>query len=254
MPILSIQLYSLRNSGTLAEQLDIAHQAGFRAVETIGSMLGDARGLRDLLDARGMTAPSGHVSMPDMRERFGDAVAAAKTVGIETLVVPAFHPPLRPTDAEGWRAIGAELGDMAGRLADAGLRLGFHNHHWEVERLPDGTLPLDLLLDAAGPAGVLWEADLAWLVRGADDPAARIARHRDRLFAVHVKDIAPAGEKADEDGWADPGDGTLPWETYWGLVGNVPLMIAEHDKPSDGARFARRAFATMSRLAREAAL
>jgi sugar phosphate isomerase/epimerase len=250
---LSIQLYSLRNDGTLPEQLDIAHEAGFRAVETIGGMLPDARGLRDALDARGMTAPSGHVSMPDMRDRFDFAVDAAKTLGIETLVVPAFHPPLRPTDADGWRAIGAELGEMAQRLKSHGLRFGFHNHHWEVETLPDGSLPLDLLLDAGAPGGLLWEADLAWLVRGHDDPAARLARHKDRLFAVHVKDIAPEGEKQDEDGWADPGDGVLPWEDWWRVVGGVPLLIAEHDKPASGARFARRAYETMSRLAKEMA-
>lgn len=250
---ISIQLYSLRNSGTLAEQLDIAHAAGFRAVETIGSMLADARGLRDLLDAGGMTAPSGHIAMPDMRDRFDYAVDAAKTVGVETLVVPAFHPPLRPTDADGWRQIGEELGEMATRLKDHGLRFGFHNHHWEVEPLPDGTLPLDILLDAGAPGGLLWEADLAWLVRGGDDVDARVARHRDRLFAVHVKDIAAAGTKEDEDGWADPADGVLPWDAYWRLTGDAPLMIAEHDKPSDGARFARRAYETMSRLAGEVA-
>ena len=34
--------------------------------------------------------------------------------------------------------------------------------------------------------------------------------------------------------------------------GVAPLMVAEHDKPSDAARFARRSFATMERLAKEA--
>ena len=249
MATLSIQLYSLRNHGPLAAQLDVASEAGFTSVEPIGSMLEDAAGLRDLIDARGLAAPSGHVAMPVLRDRFDFAVEAANTVGIKTLVVPALHPPLRPTDADGWRAIGAELGGMAQRLADHGLGLAFHNHHWEVERLPDGTLPLDLLLDAGAEGGLRWQGDLAWLVRGNDDVKTRLARHGERLHSVHVKDIAPAGEAEDEDGWADVGHGTLDWTDLWRISqGANPLMIAEHDKPSDAARFARRSYAAMAGL------
>lgn len=252
MATLSIQLYSMRNHGPLPAQLDAVRDADFGAVETVGNMLPDAPALREELDARGLRAPSGHVSMPDMRERADWVVEQARTVGLETLIIPAFHPPLRPTDAEGWRTIGAELGGMAKRLADRGMGFAFHNHHWEVEQLPDGSLPLDLLLDAGGPGGLLWQADLAWLVRGGDNPVQRLERHGDRLMSVHVKDLAPAGEAEDEDGWADPGYGTMDWDELWRRSAGAGLMIAEHDKPSDAARFARRAFETMSRLDREA--
>ena len=168
------------------------------------------------------------------------------------MIVPALHGADRPTDAAGWRAIGAELGRMARRLADqAGLRFAFHNHAWEVQKLPDGTLPLDLLLDAGANDGLGWQADLAWLVRGGDDPAARLDRHREWLVSVHVKDISPAGTAEDEDSWADVGHGVLDWADLWrrSTSGGPPLMVAEHDKPKDAARFARRSFATMQRLA-----
>lgn len=252
-PVLSIQLYSLRNDGPLTVQLDEAKSAGFAAVETIQGMMEDATATRAELDARGLVAPSGHVSFDAMRERPDWAFDAARTIGIDLLIVPAMPPGMRENDAAGWRAIGEELGQMARRAKDAGLRFAFHNHHWEVAKLPDGTLPLDILLDAGAPHGLGWQADLAWLVRGEDDPAARLQRHGDRLVAVHVKDIAPAGTAEDEDGWADVGHGVLDWADLWRrCVGaGAPLMVAEHDKPSDGARFARRSLATMQRLASE---
>jgi sugar phosphate isomerase/epimerase len=64
-----------------------------------------------------------------------------------------------------------------------------------------------------------------------------------RITAVHVKDIAPAGQNADEDGWADVGQGTLNWKQ---LIADAKAntkaryFVMEHDKPLDAIRFARR--------------
>jgi sugar phosphate isomerase/epimerase len=250
-PVLSVQLYSLRNHGPLESQLDLVRAAGFGAVETIERLMEDAQATRGLLDARGLKARSGHVSFPAMRDRPDWAIDAARVLGLETLIVPALHPPFRPTDAEGWRAVGAELGRMARRVQAENLRFAFHNHAWEVQPLPDGSLPLDHLLDEGAAEGLGWQADLAWLVRGGDDPLARIERHADRVTSVHVKDLAPAGENEDEDGWADVGHGTMDWAKLWqrSAAAGCTLFIAEHDKPSDAARFCRRSFAAMQQLA-----
>jgi sugar phosphate isomerase/epimerase len=95
---------------------------------------------------------------------------------------------------------------------------------------------------------MLWEADLAWIVRGGADPVAEVKRYAGRIEAVHVKDIAPAGHCTDEDGWADPGHGVLDWSTLVPVLREigVTLFVAEHDKPNDVMRFARRAFATIA--------
>ena len=57
-----------------------------------------------------------------------------------------------------------------------------------------------------------WEMDVAWVIRGGADPLAWIEKYKDRITAAHVKDIAPAGENTDEDGWADVGHGTVDWK------------------------------------------
>ena len=101
------------------------------------------------------------------------------------------------------------------------------------------------ILEAA--PGIGWEIDVAWVIRGGADPREWIDRYGSRILAVHVKDIAPAGEAASEDGWADVGHGTVGWKDFVArLRASTPaeLFIMEHDNPSDYRRFARRSIET----------
>ena len=77
-----------------------------------------------------------------------------------------------------------------------------------------------------------------------------IARHGDRIAAVHVKDIASAGEKADEDGWVDPGTGTMDWPALARALADVDARhwVMEHDNPSDDRRLVEEALAAARAL------
>lgn len=241
---LSIQLYSLREyaGGNLDAQLDALAELGFKRVETVGRHLADAPAVRAALDARGMAAPTGHVNLPDLRERFDWVLDQAATLGMEELYMPAVPPEDRHgRDAEFWRELGIELGEYAVRFKDQGLAFGYHNHNWELTPFADGTTPLQVMLGAAAGSPLTLEADVAWFVRGDADPVAWLEREKDRLTAIHIKDIAQAGENTDEDGWADIGEGTLDWPTIYkeAAARGVKWLVLEHDKPSDPVRFAR---------------
>ncbi len=238
---LSIQLYSMRNHGDLDRQLSALAGLGYRRVETVAGHIADAPGTRARLDAHGLTAPTGHVPLVELRTRPDWVVDQAKTLGIVQLFMPAVPVEERDQPAERWRSVGAELADLAERLAADGLRLGYHNHHWELAPYPDGSRPLEHLLDAASGSKLGWQADIAWLVRGEVEPVAWLERYRDRLVSAHVKDIAPEGQNLDEDGWADVGQGVLDWPTLWRAARSrgARWMVLEHDKPSDAVRFAR---------------
>jgi len=248
--ILSIQLYTLRSLENLDRILDIVAEAGYRNVETVGSHLDDAANVRAKLDARGLKASSSHVSLAALREKPDAVLEACRTLGFTDLFMPAVPPEQRDMAAEGWRSLGQELGGMAERFRQQGIRLGYHNHHWELKPKDGDKTALELIFEAAGGSPLAWQVDVAWLVRGDADPKRWIDRYRDRVASAHVKDIAPAGQNEDQDGWADVGSGVLDWRDLWRACrdAGARTMVVEHDKPADPAQTARASFAHLRNI------
>lgn len=241
---LSIQLYTLRAMEDVDRILDSVAEAGYRYVETVGSHLDNAAGIRSKLDARGLKASSSHVSLAALREK-PDAIAdACRTLGFQHLFMPAVPPEQRDMGADGWRSLGRELGGMAQRFQEQGIRLGYHNHHWELKPKDGGKTALELIFEEAEGSPLAWQVDVAWLARGNVDPKEWIGRYGSRITAAHVKDIAPPGQNEDQDGWTDVGSGVLDWRDLWRVCreAGAEWMVVEHDKPADPAQTARASF------------
>lgn len=232
---LAVQMYTLRNAGPLEDQLKIVHDAGVRAVETVGTQNVTAGELKRLLDKYSIEPVAAHVGLPALRDDLDDVVAFHRAIGNRMLVVPYLQEAERPTDAEGWRALGRELGALAGRLQPMGMQLAYHNHDFELVEF-DGRTGLELLFEAAGPALAV-ELDLAWVARAGHDPAAFLGRFPGRVYSVHAKDNAPDGEAAEEQGFAAVGQGVLDWDAILPAAADagVRWYIIEHDLPRDPA-------------------
>lgn len=235
----SYQLYSARNEASLDETLKSLRQLGYTQVEGWGGQFGDPAALAASLRAAGLAMPTAHIGYAQLEDTDA-AIAIARTVGIETIYCPA-PPSADYREGKGdWLALAAGLARIGAALKAAGIGFGYHNHHWEFARLPDGRAPIEAIL--ASP-DVTWEMDLAWLVKAGEDPVAWMDRLGSKITAIHVKDLAPAGECLDEDGWADVGYGTLDWKSLLETAKQktrAVYFVAEHDKPSDAMRFARR--------------
>lgn len=243
---IGFQLYSARNF-PLADVLKAIKALGYSHVEGYGSLYTDPAALKALLAENGLTMPTAHIGLDDLKNT-DKTLKLAETLGIKVVVCPWLAPADRPTSADGWKVFGAELQKIGKPYQDAGLTFGYHNHDFEFATY-DGRYAMDLLLEAAPAVNV--EADVAWIVRGKADPAAWLAENGERIVAIHVKDIAPAGENSSEDGWADVGHGIVPWTALWPIVRNqtrAGYFIAEHDNPSDINRFASRSIAAIKAL------
>jgi sugar phosphate isomerase/epimerase len=245
-PAISYQLYSSRNFPTLARQGEMLAGLGMKHVEPYGGLFTDLPALQGVLDTNGLTAPTAHIGASTWREDFDGTVAKLKVLGVGTAIMPAVPPDERTQDREGWQALGRELTGYVKRAADHGLTFAWHNHHFEFARLPDGSFPLEWIL-GDDPA-LTWQCDIAWVIRGGQDPADWIRRYSPRIVSFHVKDLAPERQNTDEDGWADVGHGVIDWAELLPAMRAAPASVwtLEHDNPNDDARFARNSFATVT--------
>ena len=222
---------------------------GITRVEGYGGVYGDPKAYRAAMDANGITMPSGHMGLNDIEEDFDATMDIVRTMGITRVYAPYLEEKDRPTTTAGYVDLAKRLNAASLRYAEHGISFGWHNHDFEFFALPDGSIPMEILLETA--LDIRWEADLAWIVRGACDPLDYIARYGSRITAIHVKDIAAAGTNLDEDGWADLGAGTLDWAAYLKAcrAQSADLIFAlEHDKPSDPIAYATRSAAAFKTL------
>lgn len=248
MPRISYQLYCSRNFPPLLDTLKMLSAAGFKEVEAYGGMFDNPSGFKSALEKTGLSVTSAHMGIDMLRDDGQRALEIAQDLGIKAVFGPHVGGDDRPSDAAGWAAFGAALQEMGKPFVDAGIAFGWHNHDFELTTLPTGELPLDLML--SGGPDLSLELDLGWVKRAGMDPVAAIEKYRSRIAAVHIKDLAPDGECADEDGWADVGHGTMDWAAIHAALQGVGVdhYVLEHDNPSDDTRFATRSIATLQTL------
>jgi sugar phosphate isomerase/epimerase len=236
---ISFQLYSARNFPPLETILEGLAKIGYDAVEPYYPLYGDdPAGYRRKVDAVGLVTPTFHAPIDGVTGETERFIDIAKTIGAQTIVIPYLVAEQRPTDVDGWKKLHETMAVAAEKAKAAGLGLGYHNHDFEYATLADGSRPIDHLIGN----GVSSELDLGWVARAGKDVAAEIDKLAGDTIAFHIKDLAPAGT-AEEDGWADVGYGTLDWQSLLQTAKektNVQYFVAEHDKPNDAMRFARR--------------
>jgi sugar phosphate isomerase/epimerase len=235
----SYQLYSARNEASLDETLKTLKSLGYAQVEGWGGQFADPAALAQSLKSAGLVMPTAHMGYGQLEDTDA-ALKIVDTVGIKTVFCPAPPSDDYRNGKGDWHAFAKGLARIADALKAAGKGFGYHNHHWEFGQV-DGKTPIEIILDAS--PNIQWEMDLAWVVKANEDPIRWMDKLGNRITAIHVKDIAPAGQNADEDGWADVGQGTLDWKQLLAdakAKTKAAYFVAEHDKPSDAIRFARR--------------
>ncbi|WP_127752575.1 sugar phosphate isomerase/epimerase [Devosia sp. 1566] len=244
MTELSFQLYSARNYPDLDDFLAKLAALGYTQVEGYGGLYADAPALAEKFKRNGLSMPTGHFGLAQLQDT-DTALKTAETLGVKRLYCPHIGPEGRSADESKWVELAETLAGLGETFTREGYGFGWHNHDFEFVPTTSGRTPMEIILETA-PA-LEWEADVAWIARGKADPVQWFDRYGDRITAVHVKDIAPAGEATDEDGWADVGFGVLNWDQLINEVTSrtkAQYFVAEHDKPSDAERFARRSIAT----------
>ena len=219
----AVQLYSVRDQIVADRKAVLERLAGFGygAAEPF-NVLSDPEGLRADMAAVGLTACSFHaIPAGEQAEAIADA---ARTLGVDTIIVP-YLPPERFATADSVAGVASELNALARWAADRGLRLGYHNHDFELSSIIDGRPALEVLADQLD-GGVLLEVDTYWAAVGGQDVPALLRRLGDRVRYLHVKD----GPITKDDPMTAVGSGRMPVAEILAACPSAEWRIVELDR------------------------
>ncbi|WP_104139551.1 sugar phosphate isomerase/epimerase [Arthrobacter sp. ZGTC131] len=219
----SIQLYTLRNAlqedlpGTIKRVAEI----GFTRVEPY-NFVGMAKELGTALKENGLTAPSGHA--PLLSQDQDQIFAAARELGIGTVIEP-YITAEHWQSAEDIQATAAKLNAAARKGAEYGIRVGYHNHQWELESTIEGRTALEYFEGLLDPALVL-EVDTYWVAVGGQDPVQLLQRLGDRVKFIHIKD-GPL--TTDTKAQQPAGQGRIPVREVIAAAASLEVGVVEFD-------------------------
>lgn len=169
-----------------------------------------------------LSAPSLHAHLigKEIRPIFEAAVA----LGARTIIEPF-------VEAENWNTTdqvtrtASKLNDIAVIAAEYELRVGYHNHAWELENVLEGMSALEMLAQQLDPAVVL-ELDTYWCAVGGQDVLALMKRLGERVQLLHIKD---GDISTDYLAQTAVGDGRMPVAQIIAAADPSALLVVELD-------------------------
>ena len=210
---LGVQLYTVR------DRLGPRADATLKAIAAIGYEeleLGraDLPQLAPIAKAHGLRPVSIHIEAPLVTGRWDAwkflkvpkgytlerALDDARTHGVRYAVVSYLMASERGGGLRFYEQFADEL-NRAGELGrKAGVSIGYHNHGFEFEPLPDGRRPLDVLMARTDPSLVRLELDVFWVGITGANPVDLLGQYKGRVALVHLKDKARDAATATDEG------------------------------------------------------
>jgi sugar phosphate isomerase/epimerase len=230
---IGVQLYTVRGAmekDGVEPTLERIAQLGFREVEFAGYFGRSGAQIRDTLKANGLTSPSTHASLDQIRNpNFAQFVDTAALIGHKWINLAWLAPPDRGS-AEKYNAHADALLAAQAIASKAGITIGYHNHEFEFDAL-GATNGYEILLDRTKGSGIQFEMDLYWMSVAGKDPVSYWTRFPGRFPMVHVKDWA--GAPSNE--MRSVGQGSINWAALFAQrkVAGIKHFYVEHDNPAD---------------------
>ena len=187
--------------------------------------------MRRIIQSAGLKCESCHYSFQELKENLDERMAFAKELGLTQMVASGFwlKPEARLAD---WLQACDEINKIGARAKQAGLQLGFHNHHFEFKQL-EGVLIYDAILGRLDPDVIKMQFQVA-VVNVGYQAATYFTKYPGRFISMHLSDWSAA----DKQKAVPIGLGMVDWPKLFAAAktGGVKNYFVEMDfdtlKPS----------------------
>lgn len=192
---LAFQLYTLNEfEGGWEAAFDVVKGMGIDTIEAwCGAVPDDPKasmslgGLRKSLLNRGMKLTCGHLTVQEFDERYEEWRDLLLELGSTDWVIPFAN----AETLKEWLGWLPKFREMAARMRQDGLSLGYHNHHMELVKM-DGKYVMEHLLDTMPELNAQFHIGQFLPERGISLPDW-IRKYKGRVRSLHVNDSADNG-------------------------------------------------------------
>lgn len=236
---IAAQLYTLRDytktKEGLIESLDRLAEMGYEGVQfsAVGCMEGDSPEVSPeeagrLLKERELICCATHRPLSRLLEHPAEEAAFHQAIDCGYTAIGSPGPGYVITDPEDWSRLAGDLSQALEGLSAYGLKVGYHNHAMEWQRVgPERVHPFEILLRTASRR-LEFELDTYWAAFAGQDPASVIRRIEGRACMIHVKDLEPVEWQVT---YAPVGEGNLNWDEILAacIESGTEWLIVEQD-------------------------
>ena len=212
---MNIQLYSARDLIGSAEKYAENHEAVLKALAEMGysgveaANYGDGKfygvspeQFKADVEAAGLKVVSSHTGhgLSDEELATGnisgalawwdEALPAHKAAGMEYVVIPSIG---KPDTLKELQVICNYFNEIGKRCQALGMKFGYHNHAYEMEKVEDAIM-IEYMLENTDPALVFYQIDVYWAVYGHYSPADLFNKYPGRFALLHIKDKKEIGQ------------------------------------------------------------
>jgi sugar phosphate isomerase/epimerase len=227
---LGIQLWTVKSEAEkdLEGTLRKVYAAGFRDIEFAGFYGKSPADLATLMKGIGFNLVSTHHGAADIARSGDKIIADAKVLGLKYIVCssPGVSPEkdklpweerMKAVDLSDWKWNADLFNKFGKQVSDAGMTFGYHNHSAEFKKFGD-TTAFDYLYGNTDAKHVKIELDVGWVVVAGQDPVAILDKYKDRVIALHVKDVAKRGADGKDPASVALGEGVVDWKKVIGTA------------------------------------
>ena len=232
---IAAQLYTVRDfcktPADIAATMRKVREIGYEAVQCSGMGAIEPDELRRIVDAEGIFICATHTPWDRIASETEKVVADHKTIGCPYCAIGGLPKEDREAGGEGYARFAKASTPVLRKMADAGIKFGYHNHSHELEKFGDRT-GLQILYEDSDPQLFLAEIDTYWVQHGGGDVCWWIRKLAGRLPLLHLKDMRMEGR---EQLFAEIGEGNLNWEGILEAAkeAGVEWYIVEQDRTYD---------------------
>lgn len=189
--ILGAQLYTVREYAKTSEQLDDTlakiKAMGYTTVQASAMWHLPVDEIAAISRSHGLKIVLTHIPYARFKEDLAGVIRDHHTLGCALAGLGGLPEQFR--NAEGYVAFAKDFAEIADELGRNGLKFSYHNHQFEFQKY-NGKLGMELLMENTNPETFLFTLDTYWVQAGGGNPASWIRKLKNRIDAIHLKDMA----------------------------------------------------------------